>query len=171
MTARLIPAVCPYCAWEREVSKAHRDGCPSSGEGHAIPTEMVPGLWVAGVAARGDERFVAAVSILTHGEHAWAGGAKIAPPPGKWLFIEHEDRQPGLIAKAPRIWDFIDEHLPRGPVLVHCGAGASRSVTAVAGWLITRRKMTAATAVTLMLGKRPQVMFLWEGFEQELLGL
>lgn len=32
MTARLIPAVCPYCAGECKVSKAHRDGCPSSGE-------------------------------------------------------------------------------------------------------------------------------------------
>lgn len=59
----------------------------------------------------------------------------------------------------------------RGPVLVHCGAGASRSVTVVAGWLMTRRGMSAADAVAFMLSKRPQVMYLWEGFEAELLAL
>ena len=171
MSARLIPAVCPYCAYEANLVKRHRDWCPSKGEGHAVPTEMAPRLWVSGVMARAEPRFVAVASILTHGEHHWAAGAKIDPPPGKWLFVEHEDRQPGLIAKAPPIWEFIDAHLTSGPVLVHCGAGASRSVTVVAGWLMTRRKMTAATAVTLMLGKRPQVMYLWEGFERELLTL
>lgn len=168
---RLIPSLCPYCQWERKVTKAHRDWCPSQGEGHAVPTEMVPGLWVSGVMARADERFVAVASILTHGEHHWAAGARIAPPPGKWLFVEHEDRQPGLIAKATEIWAFIDAHMHRGPVLVHCGAGASRSVTVAAGWLVTRLGMTAADAVALMLDKRPQVMYLWEGFEQELLTL
>jgi hypothetical protein len=168
---RLIPMVCPYCGWKCKLTRAHEDHCPSHGEGHAVPTEMVPGLWVGGVAARADERFVAAASILTRGEHHWAAGAKIDPPPGKWLFVEHEDRKPGLIAKAPEIWAFIDEHMGRGPVLVHCGAGASRSVTVVAGWLMTRRGMSAADAVAFMLSKRPQVMYLWEGFEAELLAL
>lgn len=49
MSARLIPAVCPYCAYEANLVKRHRD----------------------------------------------------------W--------QPGLIAKAPPIWEFIDAHLPSGP--------------------------------------------------------
>lgn len=117
--------------------------------------------------SRSDPRFAAVVTILSPGEMHWAMGAKIANPHGAWYVINHGDHEPGLIAQAPAAWAFIDLAKVLGPVLVHCAAGASRSPTIVAGYLITRMGMTLTEAMAKLL-VRPQVMHIWPGYLREL---
>lgn len=56
--------------------------------------------------------------------------------------------------------DFIDEHAPRGRVLIHCGLGYSRSALIAAAWLIrSGRTTTAETAIAHIQAARPGVRF------------
>ncbi len=163
----LIPDPCPWCGCPRKVSCQHESTCRSQDDSHEIPTEIVPRLWVGSVMSRPDPRFIAVVTILSPGEMHWAMGAKIADPPGAWHVINHGDHEPGLVAHGPGAWSFIDRRRDLGPVLVHCGAGASRSPTIVAGYLITRMGMTLPEAMGKLL-VRPQVMHIWPGYLREL---
>lgn len=146
--------------------------------GSAAPTEIVPGLHVGPVEYRGSHRYCAVVTVLSERErdhyrqsvpYYRKGG--LGEPSVPSFFIAHRDREPGLVAKCLEAWEFIDRHLPTGNVLVHCAAGASRSPTVVAGWLMTRRGMSAEDAIGHLLRLRPQVIHLWTGFIEELLGL
>merc|ERR1712110_101763 len=53
------------------------------------------------------------------------------------------------------ICDFISEGIAKGGVLVHCGAGVSRSATAVCAFLMRERSMTAAEALDHVRKSRP----------------
>lgn len=56
----------------------------------------------------------------------------------------------------PRTYDLINESIERGePVLVHCQAGISRSVTVVAAFLIKNKGMTATQALAKIRAVRP----------------
>jgi protein-tyrosine phosphatase len=53
--------------------------------------------------------------------------------------------------------DFIAEHIRRGCVLVHCGAGISRSAAVVIAYLCRFAGMSYAEALAFVKAKRPQV--------------
>lgn len=55
-----------------------------------------------------------------------------------------------------RATDFIAAHIARGCVLVHCGAGMSRSVAVVVAYLCRYAGMNYAEAFAFVKAKRPQ---------------
>ena len=160
------PAICPHCQCERKLSTSHLWGCPARG-GDPAYHEVFPGLFVGSVEARVDPRFVAVVSILTEAQSRYIGAA-LAQPRSPMAYIDHEDRVPGLVAKCGPAWEHIDRHIPRGDVLVHCYQGASRSVTAATGWIVTRRGRRVLDEVPRIAGIRPQAVYLFEGYVREL---
>lgn len=52
---------------------------------------------------------------------------------------------------------FIAEHIRRGCVLVHCGAGISRSAAVVIAYLCRYTGMSYAEALAFVKARRPQV--------------
>lgn len=52
------------------------------------------------------------------------------------LHIPIEDCEPGLTPHIDRAVAFIREHIVKGAVLVHCGAGRSRSASVVIAYLV-----------------------------------
>lgn len=52
---------------------------------------------------------------------------------------------------------FIADHIAKGCVLVHCGAGISRSAAVVIAYLCRYAGMSYAKALTFVKAKRPQV--------------
>lgn len=52
---------------------------------------------------------------------------------------------------------FIAEHIRRGCVLVHCGAGRSRSAAVVIAYLCRYAGMSYTEALTFVKARRPQV--------------
>lgn len=56
----------------------------------------------------------------------------------------------------PKAYMLIDESIRRGePVLIHCQAGISRSVTIVAAYLIQKNKVSAPAALGKIRASRP----------------
>ena len=159
------PKPCPHCKHPRKM-RSHFDGCPAM-NGSLAPTEIVPNLFVGPVEHRGDERFGAVVTILEEREQTMY--SRCPEPRGAHCLIVHPDKNPRLLAKCGPAWAFIDRHLGQpSPLLCHCGAGASRSPTLVAGWLMSRLGLSLEAALTLLL-VRPPVLHLWYGFLEELL--
>lgn len=52
---------------------------------------------------------------------------------------------------------FIADHITLGPVLVHCGAGVSRSAAVVVAYLCRYAGMSYAEALAFVKARRPQV--------------
>ncbi len=174
----LVPGYCTHCKWHRKLSTPHLAECPAWADKPACHEIHGSGLWVGAAEARADSRFVAVVGILCADSRRRMGD-KVPLPKVPYLLLDHPDREFGLLDKAPTAWDFMDEHLRRGPMLVHCHAGASRSPAVVAGWMMTRRhevpagssRLRARVAVQRLTDQRPPAMFLWPGFCEELLQL
>jgi protein-tyrosine phosphatase len=58
-----------------------------------------------------------------------------------WKIISLWDGQPGSItAHLKEAWEFIDENIKNGPVLVHCMAGKSRSASIVWSYMMSKGK-------------------------------
>ena len=88
--------------------------------------------------ARADE-FPAIVTCVSKEEmEQFFDGEPIASPTkGKWLYVPISDGVPGLEPHIDKIVDFIHDNIIVGPVLVHCSAGRSRSVSAVIAYLVS----------------------------------
>ena len=92
------------------------------------------------------------------------------PKPISYLFIEGADReQTDLLSSFPRAIEFIRASLasPGGKVLVHCGAGRSRSATALLSYLMAESSWDYDTALALLKTKRSMVQPN-KGFERQL---
>ena len=164
----LIPDICPHCDGVRKFSSFHTPNCPARREVY-YPTEVYPGLWVGSVETRRDPRFTAVVSILTEGEMSYF--RQVEMPKCRMYHVDHADRSAGLIAKLTDAYKFVDEARAEDNnynVLFHCGAGASRSTSALIGYAITRGLDSLSDAFENMIAKRPLAMNMWDGFAEEL---
>lgn len=117
-------------------------------------------LAVGNVASRATPDFVAVVSILatdrpgTLGEVARARGARGAYA----LHIDlanREERKTLISAYLDDATAFIAQHIQRGCVLVHCGAGKSRSVAVVVAYLCRYAGMSLSEALAFVAARRP----------------
>lgn len=54
-----------------------------------------------------------------------------------WLHVRLKDGVKGLASELDRALPFIREHILRGCVLIHCGAGISRSVALAIAYLVS----------------------------------
>ena len=177
MPIQLIPDICPHCEGVRKFSTFHNLGCPARIEVYH-PTEIYPGLWVGSVETRCDPRFTAVVSILTEGEMSYFRQVEI--PKCAMHHVDHADRSAGLIyesgvvAKLADAYKFVDDarsDRDHNDILFHCGAGASRSTSALIGYALTRGLDNISDAFENMLAKRPLAMNMWHGFVEELQNL
>lgn len=76
-------------------------------------------------------------------------------PESNHLFKECEDSMTqNLLPWLADIYDFIEQHLRSGPVLVHCDRGVSRSATVVIAYLMKAHHYDLATALAFVKGKR-----------------
>ena len=66
------------------------------------------------------------------------------------------------------IYQFIDNAVKEGNILVHCGAGISRSSTMAIAWLIKTRKKPFEDMLALVQSKRP-ICHPNSGFQAQLL--
>lgn len=135
----------------------------------APPSRVAPRVFVGGAAAARDGPALAAASI-THVVNAapslpnWfegggGGGGGDGAPPRSYLRVDVFDG--GASALDPHfapVTSFIDAALAEHPgnaVLVHCVAGASRSVTLAAAWLASSSGATADAALAAVAAARP----------------
>ena len=132
----------------------------------APPSRVAPRVYVGGAASARDGAALTAAAI-THIVNAapsvpnWfekAGGDENAPPSLSYLNIPvFDDSRDDLGAFFPTVVSFIDTALASGgAVLIHCVAGASRSVTLAAAWLVAARGATPAAALAAVRAARPR---------------
>ena len=120
---------------------------------HPLPDEIADGVWLGRMPTRHDMKAggFAALCDFT---------AELAAPQGDWqaanlpcldLLVPDADQ---LLAAA-RI---IEAQRGRGPLLVCCALGYSRSACAVAAWLLlTGRALTAEEAISRIALRRPKI--------------
>lgn len=72
----------------------------------------------------------------------------------KLLHVELEDNPLITISFNEKIFDFIDDGINNGKILIHCHEGKSRSPTYVIAYLMKRRNMSFTDAYKLVESKR-----------------
>lgn len=111
-------------------------------------------LAIGDVASRSTPGFVAVVSLLATAPWDEQYGAPAVPEGVPVLLINIGDGHSGLEAHLDAACAFIAEHITKGCVLVHCGAGLSRSVSVVAAYLCRYAGMSLSEAVNYIKDKR-----------------
>ena len=121
-------------------------------------------LAIGSVASRATPGFVAVVSILSGSP--FDERYKAPPIPTHWT--DHEgvlhgvltfhinlgDGEPGLEHRLDKVMEFISDELKYRCVLVHCGAGLSRSVAVVAAYLCRFAGMRLDEAIGFIKARR-----------------
>ncbi len=97
------------------------------------------------------------ISVLTDAEYADYMIAAEDFTEQTWHRLTVDDDPQELISKFfPQMTEVIANAVAgKQPILIHCAAGMSRSVTIVAAYLITARVLKPAEAITLIKNKRP----------------
>jgi len=111
-------------------------------------------LAIGDVASRATPGFVAVVSLLSSAPFDEQYKAPAVPEGVPVLLINIGDGHSGLEAHLDAACAFIAEHITKGCVLVHCGAGLSRSVSVVAAYLCRYAGMSLSEAVNYIKDKR-----------------
>lgn len=174
MSNRIIPARCHHCQTEwREglsVYESHASNCPSHSGPLVRRHQVLRGIWLGDLQARSAVAWCGVVGILSQKDREDYDSALPVCPGTPVFDITHEDRTPGLLAKCPPAWDFVDKILAEGgrSILFHCLGGASRSPAALTGYLVARRGFAPAEAADLVTRRRPAAVFMAECFQQEI---
>lgn len=131
--------------------------------------EIVPNLFIGCFEARYTGQFQAMITVSSLVElKCYCGALTPRRPIDNILFIYHSDETPGLFSYFEETTKFIDEELAKGnKVLVHCGAGISRSPTIVAAYLMQKRGMKLEDIISLFLERRP-IIYMAPVFIKEL---
>jgi len=132
-----------------------------------LPNEIVPGLYLGGVAAARDKynlRRLGITNILTVAEID-----PIYPEEFNYKVVridDHADQDLGVF--FDECIDFIEEGRSKGGVLVHCAAGISRSATVVISYIMTVEKWGMEEAFAFVRSKR-SIICPNSGFRDQLL--
>lgn len=119
-------------------------------DGHGRETpwdEVAPGLWIGRRPMRSDRKALrrlrpAAVIDLC----AELPASRALDGTERYLALPVLDAEAPTADQLEEGVRWIEEHLPRGPVLVHCALGHSRSATLVAAWRMARQDLGPAEA-------------------------
>ena len=111
-------------------------------------------LAIGDVASRSTEGFCAVVSLLSSSPFDEQYKAPAVPEGVPVLLIDQRDGGDGLEQHLDAACAFIAEHIVKGCVLVHCGAGLSRSVSVVAAYLCRYAGMSLVEAVNYIKERR-----------------
>ncbi len=98
----------------------------------------------------------------------WVGD-HVAMPDCPYVLVEHEDQEPGLLAKLGPAYALADQvYDAGGDVLFHCHQGASRSAAALTGWQVHGRGVPLDDVMEAILSTRPATAHFWPGWLPEL---
>ena len=111
-------------------------------------------LAIGDVASRAESGFVAVVSLLATAPWDEQHGAPAVPEGVPVHMIDLRDGERGLEKHLGGACAFIAAQISRGCVLVHCGAGLSRSVSVVAAYLCRYAGMSLSEAVNFIKQRR-----------------
>jgi protein-tyrosine phosphatase/membrane-associated phospholipid phosphatase len=121
---------------------------------HPAPVAIGDGVWIGRVPARGDPqlaRFAGIVDVTAEFDVS-AGSRALAVVP----ILDLTTPSPAVLAEAA---GSIERLRARGPVLVCCALGLSRSACAVAAWLLaTRRAATVDAALARVRAAQARVV-------------
>ena len=125
-------------------------------------------LAIGNVASRATPGFVAVVSVLATAPWDEVAGAPTVPNETPVLHIDLTDGESKRVRPdngetyghdldeyLDDVTGFIAAHIRRGCVLVHCGAGKSRSVAVVIAYLCRYAGMSWIEAKNLVAARRP----------------
>eukprot|EP00927_Polykrikos_kofoidii_P011436 TRINITY_DN14851_c0_g1_i1.p1 TRINITY_DN14851_c0_g1~~TRINITY_DN14851_c0_g1_i1.p1 ORF type:complete len:268 (+),score=46.99 TRINITY_DN14851_c0_g1_i1:129-932(+) len=130
-------------------------------EGDWDANEIVDGLWVGNLAAANSKEHLSSRGITS----VVTVAARLNPElPENVVHTEVKlDDHPcaDLLSALPAALDAIDAALglglePKGQVLVHCASGVSRSASACAAWLMTRRQLSLDESLRAIREVRPR---------------
>lgn len=135
---------------------------------HFAINEIVPGLYLGDFASASNKDTLQKHGF-THVVTAILGVDEMFPNDFKYLTLPLRDvRTEDIYSVFPESYTFIREALnSNGKVLVHCMAGASRSATLVAAYLVKEFGFSADTAVEFLQIKR-NVVKPNSGFKRQL---
>ena len=125
------------------------------------------------VAVLGSQDVAAHLSILerynvTHILNLASCVENFYPEQFQYKYIKIEDYpEAQILPHFETAFEFINEGMKFGCVLVHCNAGVSRSVTVVVAYLMKTKNMSLKQALDLVKTKRP-TMCPNEGFQTQL---
>ena len=125
------------------------------------------------VAVLGSQDVAAHLSILerynvTHILNLASCVENFYPEQFQYKYIKIEDYpEAQILPHFETAFEFINEGMNSGCVLVHCNAGVSRSVTVVVAYLMKTKNMSLKQALDLVKTKRP-TMCPNEGFQTQL---
>ncbi|GJE96901.1 dual specificity protein phosphatase family protein [Phanerochaete sordida] len=141
------------------MSPSGRRRTPAADATSAGPTEIVPRVFLADLAAAEDANVLARLGI-THVLSAMRGSVALPPsaPPLVCLQLPLQDSPFAELAEhLPRAAAFVADALadPRARVLVHCVQGVSRSASVVCAFLMHAYGWTPAQALQFVKSKRP----------------
>lgn len=111
-------------------------------------------LAIGDVASRAETGFVAVVSLLSSEPYDEQYKAPAVPIGVPVLLIDIGDGRSGLESHLGAACSHISEYITHGCVLVHCGAGLSRSVAVVAAYLCRYAGMNLSEAVNFIKQRR-----------------
>jgi protein-tyrosine phosphatase len=141
------------------MSPSGRHRTPATEAATAAPTEVIPRVYVADLAAAENATVLAHLGI-THVLSAMPGTVAVPPIPTLLQSLQlplHDSPFAELAEHLPRATAFIADALadPQARVLVHCVQGVSRSASVVCAYLIRAYGWTPAQAVQYVKSKRP----------------
>jgi protein-tyrosine phosphatase len=122
--------------------------------------QVAPNLWVGRRPMRSDRPFLRGLSPVAVVDLCAELPASRALEPGsRYLALPVLDAEAPTEAQLEEGVRWLEEHLPRGPVLVHCALGHSRSATLAAAWRMAREDLGATEAERELRRARPGVWF------------
>ncbi len=116
------------------------------------PVEVADGVWLGRIPARGEREGFGVVDVCA--ELSLPGGARDGDCGVPMLDLVPPER-----SRLQEAAEAIEEARRRGPVLVCCALGYSRSAASVTAWLLrSGRATTTDEAITRLRAARPQVV-------------
>jgi len=141
---------CPFCGFQAKTSEM-----PKHNVIH--PNMIIKGIYLGAYENARDEETLKSKLKITHVLNCATELNNYFPKKFKYLKLDLTDREKQPISDTfDRAFKFIDKALKskNGKCFVHCQEGKSRSVTIVAGYLMSRYKYSLDNALATITSKR-----------------